>query len=243
MAQHIIVRAAGNHVTVQNKLPGVFQVQNFLHIAGRHAGHFPILYDFLGLGKGCGNPLQDSLVINIRFHIGSRKGKIACYTGGKLPFRITWCSKLLFYAAKFPANFAGFSGIAEKQIMQLFRISSNIGGSLFAGYTLSDIEILPGTSLLDFRSAVIGHQIKSCLKVSTTSEQFLYFMVMNSHQITSIGEHLLPSIYSIAPQCQGNYRAWPWRPRLRLRRDKVIVHGTLVDIWLYRKGALRRLPV
>ncbi len=73
MTEHIIVGTAGNHITIQNELPCVFQIQNFLHVGSRHAGYFSVLYDFLRLREGCCNPLQNSLIIDIHFHIGTRK--------------------------------------------------------------------------------------------------------------------------------------------------------------------------
>lgn len=88
------------------------------------------------LREGCGYPLQDSLVVNIHFHVGPGKGDIAYDMGRELTFRIIQSSKLLFYVTELFANFAGFSGIAEEQIMQLLGIGSNISGSLPAGYTL-----------------------------------------------------------------------------------------------------------
>ena len=157
MTEHIIVGTAGNYITVQNKLPCVFQIQNFLHVGSCHTGYFSVLYDLFRLRKRCCNTLQNSLIIDIHFHIGTRKGNVVYNIGGKGILGITDCGKLLFNAAKRPSDFTGFSGIAQKQIIQFFGICAYISRCQFSCYTFSHIKVLPIAALFDFGRAVIGH--------------------------------------------------------------------------------------
>ena len=53
-----------------------FQIQNLLYIGGLHARHDAIFNNVLCLGECCGNTLQNRLIVDIGFHIGTRKIKI-----------------------------------------------------------------------------------------------------------------------------------------------------------------------
>lgn len=77
----------------------MFQIQNFLHVGSCHTGYFSVLYDLFRLRKRCCNTLQNSLIIDIHFHIGTRKGNVVYNIGGKVILGITGYGKLLFDAA------------------------------------------------------------------------------------------------------------------------------------------------
>ena len=48
---------AGNDISVQNKLPCMFQIQNLLYISCSHTGNFAVFYDFFCLWERCSNTL------------------------------------------------------------------------------------------------------------------------------------------------------------------------------------------
>ena len=135
----------------------MFQIQNFLHIGSCHTGYFSVLYDLFRLRKRSCNTLQNSLIIDIHFHIGTRKGNVVYNIGRKVILGITGCGKLLFNAAKRLSDFTGFSGIAQKQIIQFFGICTYISRCLFSCYALSHIKVFPIAALFDFGCAVIRH--------------------------------------------------------------------------------------
>lgn len=51
MTENIIVALSLDDVTIQNKFPGVFEVQDFLHVCRRHASDPAVLNDFFCLRK------------------------------------------------------------------------------------------------------------------------------------------------------------------------------------------------
>ena len=88
MTQNRIVAGVCDHIPVENKFPGVLQIQYLLYIRCCHAVDNAVVNDVLRLGETGGDTLQNCLVIDVGLHVGPGEIQVQLHTRGNLLIRV-----------------------------------------------------------------------------------------------------------------------------------------------------------